>query len=169
MEQGIFEVYKTVLADTHEVDQRRENLENAYITLMTFSLAGDGYLAVTSRFDNWLPVVLSVGIGLFALAATARYARAVRTIVAALNNRYAWLRNLESTPELAGIGANVVTEEYKRVYQAREAGGATSRVLNLATIFVVAFLAIPVLLAALTITARIPEIHQLIRPLTAGK
>lgn len=169
VERGIFELYKTVLADTHEVSKRRENLESGYITLMTFALAGDGYLAATTRFDNWLPVVLSTGIGLFALAATARYSRALRTLVATLNNRYAWLRNLETTPELAALGATVLTEEYKHVYHAREAGGAAARVLNLSAIFVVAFLAIPLLLAALTITAHIPEVHQLIHPLAMGK
>jgi hypothetical protein len=156
-----------ILKDTHELDTRRETLENGYITLMTFSLAGDGYLAATSRFDNWLPVLLSVGIAAFAIASTARYTRAVKTLALAQNSRYAWLRELEATDALVQLRLNVLTQEFKQVYQPRERRSIVGRALNLGAIFVISFVAISLLLAGVTAASHVADLHQLVRPLTA--
>jgi hypothetical protein len=167
MEREVFDVYKTILHDTRELDKRREDLENRYITLMTFALAGDAYVAATSQLNNWLSVLVTSAIGLFGLATTRRYSRIVRDLVAVLNNRYVWLRNLESSPELARIGANALTDEFKQIYQYRDTG--RSRRLSLQRIFSYSFVAVPLILGALTLSVGIPEIHQVIHPLTTGR
>ena len=169
MEHGVFDVYRAVLEDTNRIAERRQSLENPYIALITFVLAGDAYVAATSQFDNWLPVLTTVAIGGLGLAATVRYTRSVSDLTRILSNRYAWLRNLEESADMKDLGADLFTDEYNRIYQARERRKFALRELNLQRIFVYGFIAIPVLLAALTLTAGIPEVHQFIKPLLSAK
>lgn len=163
-----FDAYKTILEDTNRIADRRQGLESPYFTLITFALAGDAYVFAVSQFDSWLPVIATCAIGILGLAATARFNKSVNDLSRILNNRYAWLRQLESSDELVRIKANALTDEYEKIYSRREARKIW-RSLGLQRIFTYSFIFVPVLLAALTLTHQIPDVQQFIHPLTSPK
>jgi hypothetical protein len=138
---------------------------------VTLVLAGDGSVVATAQFDNWLPVVATVGIGLVGMAITSRWRQGIADLDEVLNYRYAWLRNLEQDPLLVEAGASIYSQEYEDIIKRRESSTLRRSLLfarrtrRLQAIFLTVFVVIPVLLAVLTYGARIPEIHQYIRPL----
>jgi hypothetical protein len=161
-----FDAYKAILEDTNRIADRRSSLESPYFTLITFALAGDAYVFAVSQFDSWLPVIATCAIGILGLAAVGRYTRSVNDLTRILNNRYAWLRQMETDDELVRIKANALNEEFDKIYQTRRHVG---RSLGLQRVFFYSFILVPILLAALIFTHQFPEVQQFIHPLTSPK
>jgi hypothetical protein len=171
MSNDAFEIYRAVIEDTNQINSRRQGLDNLYVSIVTLVLAGDATVVATAQFDNWLPVVATVGIGLVGIAITGRWRQGIADLDEVLGYRYAWLRELEQNPVLAAAGASIFSQEYEHIFKKRESSKEQRSILfarrtrRLQAIFLTVFVIIPMLLAALTYGAGIPEIHQYIRPL----
>lgn len=163
-----FDAYKAILEDTNRIADRRSSLESPYFTLITFALAGDAYVFAVSQFDSWLPVIATCAIGILGLAAVGRYNKSVNDLTRILNNRYAWLRQLETDDVLVRMKANALNDEFEKIYSRREAR-RIGRSLGLQRVFFYSFIAVPVLLAALIFSHQFPEVQQFIHPLTSPK
>lgn len=171
MEPGPLEVYRIVVEDTNQMLARRQGLDSIYVTIVTLVLAGDGYVAAGSQFDNWLPVVATLGIGIVGYVVTGRWRQGVADLNENLQFRFQWLRDLEAKPPLAGIGASLFTQEYQHVIAPREKSGKfrrrgfLARSHRLQALFRTVFVLVPLLLAGLTLASSDPTLHPLIHPL----
>jgi hypothetical protein len=160
-----------VIEDTNHINSRRQGLDSLYVSIVTLVLAGDGSVVATAQFDNWLPVVATVGIGLVGIAIASRWRQGIADLDEVLSYRYAWLRKLEQDPLLVTAGASIYSQEYDAIFKKRESSTLQRSLLfarrtrRLQAIFLTVFVIIPVLLAVLTYGAGIPEIHQYSRPL----
>ncbi|HEX8981148.1 MAG TPA: hypothetical protein VF792_00125 [Ktedonobacterales bacterium] len=162
MPHDVFDVYETVIKDTNSLNDRRRQLDSLYVTLIIFILTGDAYLAFYSVFNNWLLVAVTVGISLVGGAVTTRWREGLSNIVKILDHRYDYLRTLEQTDDLKALGASVYSEEWKKIYKPRNDKRFRSVTNRLQLTFIVVFILIPCVLAALTAIETIPAIHGLI-------
>lgn len=174
MEPGPLDVYKIVVDDTNQLLARRQGLDNIYVTIVTLVLAGDAYVAALSQFNNWLPVVETLGIGIVGVMVIGRWRQGVADLNENLQFRFKWLRDLEATPPLAQLGATLFTLEFQNVIAPREKSqkyrrrGFGARSHRLQALFRTVFLLIPLLLAALTAVATDPDLSWLAHPLLQG-
>lgn len=161
MVHDVFDVYATIIKDTNEMNSRRRQLDSLYVTLITVILTGDAYVAFLSAFNNWFLVLVTIGVSLVGGAVTTRWSEGIRNLSHILDHRYEYLRALEKNPELERLGATIYTKEYKKFYEAKDNRfrSVTSR---LQLTFTIVFVAIPLVLAALTAFETIPAIHALV-------
>lgn len=162
MPHDVYDVYETVIKDTNSLNDRRRQLDSLYVTLITFILTGDAYLAFYSVFNNWLLVAVTVGISLVGGAVTTRWREGLLNIDKILDHRYGYLRGLEQTDELKALGASVYSDEWTNIYKPRKDRRFRSVTNRLQLTFIVVFILIPCLLAALTSIETVPAIHRLI-------
>jgi hypothetical protein len=155
-----FDVYKTAIEDTNQINSRRLALDNLYVGIITLILTGDAYVAITSQFDSWLPVIVTTVAGLVGLTIIARWRQGFLELNAILTKRYEFLRTLEQSQTLHQIGARSFTEEYEAVYAKRE-GRFRFFTLQLQFIFGVVFVLIPVFLTLATLARVVPELQPL--------
>jgi hypothetical protein len=164
-----FDVYAVAIQDTNELKNYGQRIDSVYVTILTLILAGDGYVAAASRFDSWIPVAVTVGIGIVGFIFCQRWQRGLINLNDILNHRYEWLRELERTQHLRGIGANLFTSEYEEVYQPSGLDSvARRRNRQIQSVFRIIFIAIPLVLGIVTLAATnpwLPWLHQYIEPL----
>ncbi len=164
-----FDVYTVAIEDTNQLKSYGQRIDGVYVTILTLILAGDGYVAAASRFDSWIPVAVTAGIGLVGLVFCQRWLHGLTNLNEILSHRYQWLRDLESTAELKRIGANLFTSEYNNVYQPSEFDRvARRRNRQIQHVFRIIFVAIPLLLGLITLAATnpwLPWLHPYIVPL----
>lgn len=171
MEHEVFAVYKLVIEDTNQLSNRRQMLDNLYVTIVTLVLGADAYIAANSRLADWFPVLVTIGISLVGVIFTNHWRRVLQDLKEVLKFRYEWLKEMEAQPDLVQIGACVYTSEDIRIYKPRESAksantfGFAARATHLQMIFVVIFISIPFILAGATLLASLPQLHQFIRPL----
>jgi hypothetical protein len=163
MARDEFDVYKLVAQDTNQVNRRRQALDALYVTLLALILTGDGYVAVSSQLDSWLPTIVTAGIGIIGIFIARYWRHGLSDLRKILDVRYTFLRELETLPNLSSIMATVFTKEWEKIYRDREARHqSTTRGLSL--IFIIVFILIPVVLACLTALFFIPGAKDLILP-----
>jgi hypothetical protein len=110
LSHDLFDVYAVAIEDTNQLKSYGQRIDSVYVTIVTLILAGDAYVAANSKFDNWLSVVVTGGIGIVGVAFCLRWLRGLSSVNDILVHRYEWLRNLESTAELEHLRANLFTE-----------------------------------------------------------
>lgn len=163
MPHDVFDVYQTIIKDTNEMNARRRQLDSLYVTLITVILTADAYVAFFSAFDNWLLVAVTIGISVVGWAITSRWRDGLSDLEAILQYRYTYLRDLEKNEEMKAIGATLYGQEWKDIYERRQANkrfrSVTSR---LQVTFLIIFILIPLILAALTAVETIPTLHGVI-------
>ena len=162
MPRDEFDVYKLAVQDTNDLNRRRQALDALYVTLITLILTGDGYIALTSPLDNWLPTIVTVIIGVFGFIVTRYYRQGLSDLREALRVRYEFLRELETLGILSSIHASVITREWDQVFKRRR-NRSTTRGLSL--IFIVAFILVPVVVALLTAIYFIPGAYDTVSPI----
>lgn len=170
----VFDVYSVAISDTNELRSYGQRIDSVYVTILTLILGGDAYVAAASRFDSWVPVIVTAGIGLVGLNFCQRWLRGLKNHSIIVRYRYDWLRNLEATDELRRLHADLFTSEYQDVYEggkeeSKVERDARRRNRQIQRVFRMVFLAIPVLLALATFAATNPWLHLYIEPLTPGK
>lgn len=148
MAHNEFDLYDTIIRDTTELSNRRRQLDSLYVTLITFILTGEAYLAFYSyshALDNWVIAGTAGAMSLVGLIVTTRWRGGQRNIGNLLRHRYKFLRELEQRDELKKLGATVFTEEWKQFYQKYDDGGAFHSItVGLQLTFAAIFLAIPI-------------------------
>jgi hypothetical protein len=163
MPHDTFDVYATIIKDTNEMNARRRQLDSLYVTLITFILTGEAYVAFYSAFNNWLLVFATIGISIIGGAVTARWRDGLRNLDEILEYRYEYLRNLEKQQEMSDIGATLYSQEWKDIYEPRKVNKKFRSVTNrLQWIFMAVFIVIPLLLLSLTAVETIPFVHSFI-------
>jgi hypothetical protein len=165
----VFDVYVAAIQDTNELKNYGQRIDSVYVTILTLILAGDAYVAASSRLDGWVPVVVTIGIGIIGLIFCQRWRRGLRNLNTILTFRYEWLRDLEDTAQLRGIGANLLKTEYKDVYEPNKLEDVSRwRSRQLPDLFSIMFVALPLLLGLITfaaITPWLPWLHPYVEPL----
>ncbi|HZC79126.1 MAG TPA: hypothetical protein VE258_15340 [Ktedonobacterales bacterium] len=189
--RDFFDVYKVAIDDLHRTRSLAQNIDTMYVTIVTLLLTADAYEIATAKFDSWVPIVATAGVALIGLAIASRWRRGAANLFKIVTNRYAWLRSAEDArmhPEMAQIGADIFTQEYKAVYEpqlkkgkarastvddpaAAEGGLSTfyDRTLVLQRLCPVIFTAVPVILAIFTYINLHPSVAQPLGRLLAGK
>ncbi len=171
MNHDVFDVYATIIKDTNEINARRRQLDSMYVTLITFILTGEAYVAFYSTFTNWLLVAITIGISLVGGTVTARWRDGLRNLDGFLDLRYGFLRKLEAHDDMVAIGATIYSQEWERLYNPHpDKQDKPYRLLKryqtvtarLQRIFITVFIAIPILLLCITALETIPLIHSLI-------
>ena len=145
-----FDLYDTIIRDTSELSNRRRQLDSLYVTLITFILTGEAYLAFYSyshALDNWVVAGAAGTMSLVGLIVTTRWNGGQRNIGRILKHRYAFLRQLEQTDTLKNLGATVFTEEWDKFYGPRDNRAFSSITLGLQLTFALIFFFIPVTFA----------------------
>lgn len=167
-----FSVYRVAIDDLHHTRELGQKIDSLYVTIVTLLLTADAYEIAATRFDNWTAVIATVGVALIGVAVTGRWRKGADNLYQITRNRYGWLRDAEDSnkhPEMARIGANIFTQEYSAVYapqtsqnrrrprsapaQIQEESGVTRfyyRTLFLQSLCLFVFIAIPVILTAVT-------------------
>lgn len=168
MSHDVFDVYATIIKDTNEMNARRRQLDSLYVTLITFILTGDAYVAFYSAFNNWLLVFVTIGISIVGGAVTARWREGIHNLDNILNFRYTFLRKLEVEQEMIDIGATFYTQEFNILYKPHEDQQSHQdkrfrTVTNrLQRTFMAVFIVVPLVLLSLTAVETIPFVHSLI-------
>jgi hypothetical protein len=162
MAHDVFDVYETVIKDTNSLNDRRRQLDSLYVTLIIFILTGDAYLAFYSAFNNWLLVFVTIGVSLVGGAVTTRWREGLKNIDEILDHRYVFLRTLEQSDAMKALGASVYSDEWETIYKPRKDKRYRSVTNRLQITFLVVFILIPIVLAALTTIETVPVIHDLI-------
>jgi len=180
--RDFFDVYKVAIDDLHRTRSLAQQIDTMYVTILTLLLTADAYEIATSKFDSWVPVVATACVALIGIAIASRWRRGTANLFKIVTNRYAWLRSAEDAqlhPEMAQIGADIFTQEYKAVYEsqvqkakgragaiddpvAAERGFSTfyDRTLFLQRLCPVIFVAVPVILALATYVHVHPAVAQ---------
>jgi hypothetical protein len=151
-----FDLYDTIIRDTSEVSSRRRQLDSMYVTLITFILTGEAYLAFYSyskSYNNWVVVVAAAVISLLGLLVTFRWHSGQQKIGKVLQNRYDFLRKLEATSQLQSLGANIFTEEWGKFYAPRYGAAFRKLTISLQVTFMLVFILIPLLFVYSTANA----------------
>ena len=164
MSHDVFDVYATIIKDTNEMNDRRRQLDSLYVTLITVILTGDAYVAFFSAFNNWLLVIVTIGVSVVGATVTTRWRAGLHNIDEILNHRYQFLRGLEETEELRALGASVYSAEWESIYKRREARRVRSVTNSLQLIFIGVFILIPIVLTGLTAVETIPALQSLVPP-----
>ena len=159
MSRDAFDVYKVTIEDTNQLNFRRHATDSFYVALLTFVLTGDAYVAYSATFDRWLPAIITLGIAAVGLAILARWRQSASDFSEILAHRYAFLRRLEETPELANAGATVFSEEYAKIYKSQDIGKHANTTKALQNVFFIVFLLIPLVLIGLTAANLIPALR----------
>lgn len=189
--RDFFDVYKMAIDDLHRTRSLAQKIDTMYVTILTLLLTADAYEIAIAKFDSWVPIVATAGVALIGLAIASRWRRGTANLFKIVTNRYAWLRSAEDArmhPEMAQIGADIFTQEYKAVYEsqlqrpnarasrvddpaAAERGFSTfyDRTLFLQRLCPVIFMAVPVILAIATYINLHPAVAQPLERLLAGK
>src|SRR5205823_3988192 len=115
--RDFFDVYKVAIDDLHRTKSLAQKIDTLYVTIVTLLLTADAYEIAITKFDSWVPVVATAGVALIGLAISSRWRQGADNLFRIVTNRYAWLRSAENADEMARIGANIFTQEYKAVYQ----------------------------------------------------
>lgn len=151
-----FDLYDIIIRDTSEVSSRRRQLDSMYVTLITFILTGEAYLAFYSysqSYDNWVVVSAAAVISLLGMLVTWRWHSGQKKIGKVLQNRYDFLRNLEKTEQLRGLGATIFTDEWEKFYKPRDDAAFRQVTVSLQITFMLVFILIPVLFVYATASA----------------
>jgi hypothetical protein len=171
MPHDVFDVYQTIIKDTNEMNARRRQLDSLYVALITFILTGEAYVAFYSTLNNWLLVVVTIGISIVGVGVTARWRDGLLSLDEILNYRYEYLRKLEAHAEMIAIGATLYGDEWEHIYKPRQdKQDKRYRLLKrfrtvtarLQLIFIIVFIVIPLLLLCVTALETVPFIHGLI-------
>ena len=162
MPHDVFDVYETIIKDTNEMNARRRQLDSLYVTLITFILTGDAYVAFYSSLTNWLLVLATIGISIVGGAVTIRWREGLRNLDEILNFRYKFLRDLEANDEMKAIGATLYSQEWNHIYGPRQDKRFRSVTNRLQFTFYIVFILIPVVLCCLTAVETVPVMHSLI-------
>jgi hypothetical protein len=188
--RDFFDVYKVAIDDLHRTRSLAQKIDTMYVTIVTLLLTADAYEIAIAKFDSWVPIVATAGVALIGLAIASRWRRGTANLFKIVTNRYAWLRSAEDArihPEMAQIGADIFTQEYKAVYEpqvqkakgrasaddgpaAAEGGFSTfyDRTLFLQRLCPVIFTAVPVILAIATYVNLHPSVAQPFERLLSG-
>ncbi len=188
--RDFFDVYKVAIDDLHRTRSLAQKIDTMYVTILTLLLTADAYEIATAKFDSWVPIVATAGVALIGLAIASRWRRGAANLFKIVTNRYAWLRSAEDVqlhPEMAQIGADIFTQEYKAIYAphlqkakarastvddpaAAERGFSTfyDRTLFLQRLCPVIFTAVPVILAIATYVNLHPSVAQPFKRLLSG-
>jgi hypothetical protein len=156
-----FDVYKTAIEDTNEINRRRLALDNLYVGIITLILTGDAYVAITSQFNSWLPIIVTTAAGAVGIAIVLRWRQGFGELNKILEKRYEFLRTLEKSASLSAIGASSFTQEWDALYAKKEAKRFRRFTLQLQFIFGLVFVAIPVFLTLVTLARVVPELQPL--------
>ncbi len=151
-----FDLYDTIIRDTSEVSSRRRQLDSMYVTLITFILTGEAYLAFYSysqSYDNWVVVSAAAVISLLGMLVTWRWHSGQKQIGRVLENRYKFLRKLEDSAQLKGLGATIFTEEWNKFYAPRYGSAFGKLTISLQFTFMAVFILVPVLFVYATANA----------------
>ncbi len=189
-----FDVYVTILRDTNELNTRRRQLDSLYVTLITFILSGEAFVAFNSTFTDWLFVAVVVGISWVGITVNSRWRDGARSIDEILEHRYKFLRSLETQNPFTYIGATFFSDEWKSFYSKRtdaksadaksadaksadaksaDAKSADAKRVDkkfrtttgrLQRTFTAVFILIPLSVIALTAINTIPSLHDAIPP-----
>lgn len=171
MNHDIFDVYATTIKDTNEMNARRRQLDSLYVTLITFILTGEAYVAFYSTFTNWLLVFVTIGISIVGGTVTARWRDGLRNLDGILDLRYGFLRKLEAHDDMVAIGATLYSQEWERLYNPhQDKQNKRFRLFKryqtvtarLQVTFITVFIVIPILLLCVTALETIPLIHSLL-------
>ncbi len=157
-----FDVYVTTLQDTNKLNERRRQLDSLYVTLITFILGGEAYVAFNSTFTNWLPALAATGVSLVGIAVNARWRDGLRSIDQILDHRYQFLRKLEDSDLFRNIGATLFTDEWREIYSKRIDRKFKSVTGRLQSTFTTVFVLIPLAVTALTAVDTVPLLHSAI-------
>jgi hypothetical protein len=152
-----FDVYKTAIEDANEMLRRRGDADNLYVGIVTLILTGEAYLFVTSQFDSWLPVIATGAASLVGLAIVRRWSQGFVELSRILDKRFEFLRKLEETDALKGLGASAFTEEYPIYTQSRRKGPGLNSYLQ--WVFGLVFVVLPLFLALATLARVTPELQ----------
>src|SRR5689334_12233491 len=144
-----FDVYKTAIEDANEMLRRRGDADNLYVGIVTLILTGEAYLFVTSQFDSWLPVIATAAASLVGLAIVRRWSQGFVELSRILDKRFEFLRKLEETDALKGLGVSAFTEEYPIYTQSRRKGPGLNSYLQ--WVFGLVFVVLPLFLALATL------------------
>ncbi len=189
--RDFFDVYKVAIDDLHRTRSLAQQIDTMYVTILTLLLTADAYEIATSKFDSWVPVVATACVALIGIAIASRWRRGTANLFKIVTNRYAWLRSAEDArmhPEMAQIGADIFTQEYKAVYKqqlqtakarastvddpaAAESGFSTfyDRTLFLQRLCPVIFTVVPVIVGIATYINLHPSAAQPLERLLSGK
>lgn len=163
-----FDLYDTIIKDTSELSSRRRQLDGLYVTLITFILTGEAYLAFytySHSLDNWVLASAAVATSLVGLIVTTRWRDGQRNIGKILRHRYQFLRKLERTETLQRLGATVFTEEWEQIYGSNDNPWFHSVTVGLQVTFALIFVLIPIPFIIATASHSIPALRSLISPL----
>jgi hypothetical protein len=189
--RDFFDVYKVAIDDLHRTRSLAQKIDTMYVTILTLLLTADAYEIAIAQFDSWVPIIATASVALIGLAIASRWRRGAANLFKIVTNRYAWLRSAEDArmhPEMAQIGADIFTQEFKAVYEpqlkranarassaddpaAAERGFSTfyDRTLFLQRVCPVIFTAVPVILAIATYINLHPSVAQPLERLLSGK
>lgn len=168
MEHDEFDLYDTIIRDTNELSNRRRQLDSLYVTLITFILTGEAYLAFYSyihSLDNWVVAGAAGTMSLVGLIVTTRWSGGQRKMYRLLTHRYEFLRELEQKDELKKLGATVFTHEWDKIYNRRDSGGAVGSVTTgLQLTFAAIFLCIPIAFSIANLSSPIAALLNSLHP-----
>ena len=163
-----FDLYDTIIRSTSDLSSQRRQLDGLYVTLITFILTGEAYLAYyaySHKLENWVLTSVAVAASLVGLIFTIRWLAGQNRTEAILRHRYEFLRKLEGAQALQELGATVFTEEWDRIYKKRDNRWFQGVTTSLQIIFVLIFLAIPLPFIIAMASQSIPAIRNLLPPL----
>jgi hypothetical protein len=174
-----FDVYRVAIEDLHATRDLGQRIDSFYLTILTLLLTADAYEIANARFDQWAPTFATSGVALIGIAVTARWLQGASNLYQIVRYRYKWLREAEKRPEMAGLGANVFTEEYEKIYLPRNNHGKTqaasssekdpgarkfrNRTVFLQILCLVIFILIPIIIGAATYYNLHPDVVQAIQ------
>lgn len=162
-----FDLYDTIIRDTSELSDRRRQLDSLYVTLITFILTGEAYLAFycySHAYDNWVVASAAGAMSLVGLIVTTRWNGGQRNIGAILKRRYAFLRQLEQTVTLKNLGATVFTNEWEQFYGPRDNVAFASVTFGLQLTFALIFIFIPLAFAGANLSGPIATLLNSLHP-----
>lgn len=163
-----FDLYDTIIRDTNELSNRRRQLDSLYVTLITFILTGEAYLAFYSyshALDNWVVAGAAGTMSLVGLIVTTRWNGGQRKMYKLLTHRYTFLRELEQKDELKKLGATLFTTEWDKVYNQHDSGGAVgSATFGLQLTFAAIFFFIPIAFATANLSGPIVALLNSLHP-----
>ncbi len=101
-----FDAYKVAIDDLHRTKNLAQKIDSLYVTILTLLLTADAYETATTKFSSWVPVVATAGVAFIGLAINGRWRKGASNLFRIITNRYAWLREAETHPDMHRIAAN---------------------------------------------------------------
>ena len=167
MSRDVFDVYQSVMVDTSQISSKRQSLDNVYTTIVTLILGADASVAGNSKFDKWFAVLVTLALCLVGCAFTLHWRRVLNDLKKILDLRYTYLREMEKSPKMHDIHAQIYTKEYNAIYAHpnKSRFGIGARIQHLQSIFIIIFILIPIFLSLLILIHSFSWFHLLFHPL----